>query len=252
MIQDFASDLKKKDPFLLRLDSITHFLNVYDTLSPFDDGAYELIDSLQGEITGRMLSVLNDKRIVNYDIEKIWGDKIGIAVSPDKRVWYFTIDAKNGGSWHMMLSIFHCRYRNGKVEAYMDGNQNEGAAAYYFGSVYLVDSTRQKYIALGGLRTCNTCQSETAVVITLDSTYSIETLYESDSRYDDSDVFEYNDKTKIFAYAYSNWSDDPLYGGGDRTDDTKEFIYRYKGKFQYLDGEFIEIEKTVLTEPVKN
>jgi hypothetical protein len=79
---------KKKDDFLLKIDRINKSLAFYGDLSPFsdNDNRFELIDSTRDEITGQLLDVLNDKRIVKYQMEKLL-DQIQMTIKYTFFLW---------------------------------------------------------------------------------------------------------------------------------------------------------------------
>ena len=240
------SNQKKIDDFIQQVEKINVLLKQYDTLSPFSDNEniFDLIDSLSNEITTCLLKVLNDKRILNYQIENLFTeDELMISKSADNRIYFFSIDEKTGGSYRTSKTIIHYRLLNGVVKAdFFGGDESEALATSTYGEIYLLDSLTQKYFVIGGVQVCNTCRVSLAFTLQLD-TNSINTeliaLY--DGRYYDLEVFDYNSELMEFNFEYySADNDDSLYGGDN---EKKGLKHRYKSKSKFEGGEFVEIEK---------
>ena len=84
----------KKDDICKVITEINNLLKYYGTLSPFSDNdkRFELIDSISNRITTQLLIILNDKRIINYPIEKLLNkDEISISKSNDNKIFFFSI-----------------------------------------------------------------------------------------------------------------------------------------------------------------
>lgn len=238
---------KKKDDFIQQVEKINYFLKQYDTLSPFsdNDNRFELIDSISAEITSRLLKVLNDKRVINYQIENLLvRDEIMISKSADNNIYFFSIDEKTGGTARTSKTIIHYRLANGFVKAdFFDGQPSELLATSTFGQIFLLDSLAKKYFVIGSFATCGTCIASLAITLQLDSdSISTQLIAQYDGRYYDLLVFDYDNELKEFNYEY--YSDNNDYSL-DGTDNKKSGLsHRYKNKFKYLNGVFIEIEKS--------
>jgi hypothetical protein len=62
-----------------------------------------------------------------------------------------------------------------------------------------------------------------------------------DGRYYDLKVFECDSVEKVFLYEYfAAENDDPLYGGNN---EYAQLRHKYKSRFKYMNGIFLEIEK---------
>ena len=234
----------KKDDFKIQIDSINYFLQCYDTLKPNSDGEsnIEIISSVQGEITERLLKILNDKRILEYQIENLFkSNDLYITKSDDNKIYFLSIEEKTGGSYRSSITIIHYRLKNGTFKSEYYGGNNEESSIPVFGKPYLIDSLNQKYFMIGGVETCNTCHFSAAMTLQLDSSYcNINTIFQFDGRYDDLEIIEYDTLTKVFSYEFfSSSNDDLLYGDSNIP---LGFRKRFIGKFVYHDGDFIQIE----------
>jgi hypothetical protein len=239
----------KKDNISNKIAEINTLLKYYDTLSPFseDDNRFELIDSIGNEITTQLLKILNDKNIINYPIESLLNqDELSISKSNDNKVFFFSIDEKTGGSYRTSKTIIHYRLSDGTVKAELFGGEaSEALATSTYGQVFLLDSLNQKYFVIGGVQTCNTCNASLAITIQLDSvTYQTNLIAQYDGRYYDLKVFEYDSIEKVFSYEYyAADNDDSLYGGNN---EHKQFQHKFKSRFKFINGSFLEIEKCEL------
>ncbi|MCZ2356457.1 MAG: hypothetical protein LC115_07180 [Bacteroidia bacterium] len=236
---------KKKDDFIKQTEQINALLKYYQTLSPFSDteNNFELIDSLSNEITIHLLKVLNDKRILNYQIETLFTEEeLMLSKSDDNRIYFFSIDEKTGGSYRTSKTIIHYRLSNGTVKAELfSGEASEALATSTYGQIYLLDSLTQKYFVIGGVQVCNTCKVLLALTIQLDkNSINTELIAKYDGRYYDLKVFDYDSTVKEFNYEfYAAENDDSLYGGDNEKTGLK---HRYKSKFKYINAKFSEIE----------
>ncbi len=190
------------------------------------------------------MKILNDKRIINYPIETLLNqNEISISKSNDNKIFFFSIDEKTGGSYRTSKTIIHYRLSNGIVKAeFFSGKASEELATSTYGHIYLLDSLTQKYFVIGGVQVCNTCKVLLALTIQLD-TNSINTklIAKYDGRYYDLKTFDFDSQSKEFNYEfYAADNDDSLYGGDNEKEGLK---HRYKSKFKYINGEFLEIEK---------
>ncbi|CAN5168354.1 hypothetical protein BH09BAC5_BH09BAC5_10100 [soil metagenome] len=237
---------KKRDNFIQQTEKINSLLKYYKTLSPFSDNEnrFEIIDSIGNEITTRLLKVLNDKRILNYQIEKLLtNDDLSISKSADNKIYFFSIDEKTGGSYRTSKTIIHYRLPNGLVKAeFFGGNASEALATSTYAEIFLLDSLNQKYFVIGGVQTCNTCIASLAITLQLDSnSINTELIAQYDGRYYDLKVFDFNFELREFNFEfYSASDDDHLYGGEN---EIPGFQHRFKSKFKYLNGKFVEVEK---------
>ncbi|NBP67947.1 MAG: hypothetical protein EBU52_04320 [Cytophagia bacterium] len=236
----------KKDEITQEIEAINLLLKYYGTLSPFsdNDNGFELIDSISNKITTRLLKILNDKKIINYPIETLFDqNEISISKSIDNNIFFFSIDEKTGGSYKANKTIIHYRLPNGIVKAsFLDGEASEALATSAFGKVFLLDSLNKKYFVIGGVQTCNTCNTSLAITIQLDTiTYQTKLIAQFDGRYYDLKVFEYDSTEKVFSYEYyAADNNDSLYGADNPNE---KLQHKFNGKFKFINGEFLEIEK---------
>lgn len=249
-IQTFGQQRKlqknKKDDITQKIEEINSLLKFYRTLSPFsdNDNSYKLIDSIGNCITTRLLKILNDKRIINYPIETLLDqNELSISKSNDNKVYFFSIDEKTGGSYKTSKTIIHYRLANGYVKAnYFGGEDSEILATSTYEQVFLLDSLSQKYFVIGGVRTCNVCYASLAFTIKLDSIeYQTDLIALFDGRDNNLEVFEYDSIEKLFSYEYyAADNEDSLYQDNNNNG---QFQHRFKSKFKFINGAFLEIEK---------
>lgn len=240
--------------FVQKTEKINSLLQYYSTLSPFSDepDRFEVIDSVRTDIIDRLLDVLNDKRILDYEIEElITEDELLISKSEDNRIYFFSISEKTGGSYRTSETIIHYRPAGEGVKAELFGGEaSQALATSTYSQVYLIDGPAQKYVAIGGVSTCNTCSAMLAVVLEMGRD-SLETdlfaLY--DGRHYDLDTFEYHREMKKFEFVYYSADDgDPLYGEGHGKEG---FRRKYQHMFKYINGEFMETETCKRWIPIK-
>jgi hypothetical protein len=235
----------KKDTFIKQIDRLNNTIEFYGTLSPFSgDNRSELIDSARNELTTQLLEVLNDNRILKYQMEKlITPHVLSISRSADNKVYLLSYDEKTGGSYRSSKTFIHYRLSNGTVRGELfGGGDPDILTSSAYEQIYTLDSANQKYFVIGGVQTCNTCYASVAVVIQIDSSsYQTNLVDEFNGRIHDLLFFGYNDIEKEFTYEYYAASkDDSFYEGDNENGDLQ---HKYKGKIKYLNGAFKAIEK---------
>ncbi len=230
-----------KDTFLKKIDTLNSLLIAYDQLSPFseDENRFDLIDSIQAVCVIRLLDVLNDKRIVQYQIENIL--HIQVSKSDDNNIFLMSLDEKTGGSYQANIAFIHYRLANGDVIGkQLELEEGDAVSTSSYGHVYGLDSLHTSYIVIGNVVTCSTCMAYTALILqfnkelnTEKTAFDISALYQMDGRLYDIIAFDYDETNKVFTYEYL-----------EEQDDNTNIWHKYRGKFQYMDDEFIEIEKS--------
>jgi len=253
-----AFEVAKKDTFQRKIDSINYYLRIYDTLSPFAeyDDRFSLIESVQEKIISGLIDVLNDQKIQKYDLNNTFDPNfLYHNSSADGRVHFFTIDAKNGGSWRMQRTILHTRLKDGTVRA---AELGENYAYASFGDVQLVDSTSATYIAIGGVQTCNTCIAMMALVIQPDSASAPEIICSFDSRTVDEYDMVYDPLTKTIFCQHSIRTNDPLSGSPDDSfeDGEEQFSEQpqkitFQNEFAFRHGKFVRIKACWSSEEIE-
>jgi hypothetical protein len=239
-------NLQVEDNFIQQIENVNTLLKQYATFSPFpeDEIKFEMIDSVGIEIIAQLLKILNDKRILKYQIETLFTkDELMISKSEDNKIYFLSIDEKTGGSYRTSKTIIHYRLANGTVKADLfEGEMSEALKTSTYGQIYLLDNLSQKYFIIGGVQVCNTCKVLLAIIIQLDTnSINTELIAHYDGRYYDLQIFDYDSVSKEFNYEfYSAGNDDLLYG---KDNEKIGLQHRYKSKFKYLNGAFIEIEK---------
>jgi len=193
--------------------SINSLLNIYATLSPFSDQAnrFERIDSVQHEITTKLIRVLRDKQILNYQIEELFTNpELSISKSPDKRIYFFSLDEKTGGSFRSNKTIIYYQTLDNKINAHFYGNDKlDLRASSSYGDIHLIDSLTHQYIVIGGVTTCNTCLFKFAMTLKLDSTsiqHNVVTYYDGRTGY--LDELAYHPEAKEITCSYTKAGND--------------------------------------------
>ncbi len=237
---------KEKDDFFQKIEKVNLLLEKYRRLSPLseEENKARIIDSTGNEIISGLLKILNDKKILLYKIEMFLDENgLSISKSSDSRIYFFSIDAKTGGSVKSNKTIIHYRLPNGEVKARLFGGEaSEALAISAYEKVHLLDSVSRQYFVIGRVNTCNTCISSLAITIKLDSSaYKTELVAQYEGRISNLVNLEFNPAAKelLFEY-YTADKDDALYASDN---DKPQFLHRYKSKFKYLFGELIEIER---------
>lgn len=239
-----ASEIAKRDTFQRKIDSINYYYSVYDTMPGWMGGNMggDLFESTKENLTRLLLDVLGDTKILKFDLNSAF-PQIPHTASADNRIHFFSFDEKTGGSWRTSYTFLHERANNGSVRATFLG-EDYFFATYY--QVYCLDPKAGKYLALGGVRTCNTCTAEMALFIQPDSTATAEIEAMYDCRYMYSGGMEFDTITKKLTYHYSNRSDDSLYGSSNPSADNEEYDYgekpvmfSYTEELTFLYGEMV-------------
>lgn len=237
-----------------KTEKINSLLQYYSTLSPFSDepDRFEVIDSVRADTITLLLDVLNDKRILGYDIDElITEDELLISKSPDNRIYFLSISEKTGGTYRTSETIIHYRPTDEVVKAELfAGEASQALATSTYSQLYLIDDSAQKYFVIGGVSTCNTCSVMLAVVLEIGAD-SIQTdlVTQYDGRRYDLETFEYDAESKTFDVVYYSASDsDPLYGEDHGMDG---FRRKYQQTFKYVNRDFLETETCMRWIPIK-
>ena len=244
----------RKDNILQQVNKINDLLDTYGQLSPFseDENRFTMIDSIGNEIEDHLLTLLNDQRISNYQLDILLNHPVlSVSRSDDGRIYFVSFDEKTGGSYRTSVTIVHYRLSNGTVKAeLMDGEETEALATSVYGHVFLLDSIRQQYFVMGSVLTCNTCIASLAATLTFD-TASLHTdvVMIFDGRYYDLNVFEYDSVQKVFSYVYNAPHEDDSPDSEENKHHPLKHVF--KGKFRFLDGNFLEVEKCEVCEEEK-
>ncbi len=240
------SNPKEKNDLLQRFDRVNLLLEKYKKLSPLSEAENkdQIIDSTGNEIIAELLKILNDKRILQYKIE-MYIDENGLSISKsaDNKIYFFSIDAKTGGSLRSNKTIIHYRLPSGEVKANRFGGEaSEALAISAYDKVHLLDSVKHEYFVIGRVQTCNTCISSLAITIKLDSNaYKTDLIAQYEGRISNLVNLEYNPAAKEFLFEYYTADkDDALYASDN---DKPQFLHRFKSKFKYLYGELVEVER---------
>jgi hypothetical protein len=244
-----AANPKKKNELTSQAKKINELLRQYDKLSPFSDKDADAIEPMGNEIVDRLLVLLNNERIVMYDLEKLLtGDQLVVSKSADKRVWFFSLDEKTGGSFRPFKTIVHYQLPDGYVKAELLAQEEENAAGVSaYGEIYLLDSLTGVYFSQGGVRTCNTCIAELAIILKPDTAgINMQIVAEYDGRDNNLQRFEYDSNRKELYLEYESPDEtDTLYGNGDENENSGlQFIY--KSRYRFMKGTFVEVEKCEL------
>lgn len=239
---------KKTDDYDLKLKQINQLLKQYDTLSPFSDNPnqFELIDSLRQQITGTLIQALNDKQTPQTDLDKrINNDALYITHSADRKIWFFSLDEKTGGTYRPFTTIVYYILNQKMAKAELFALNDLASYAHcVFDTVYLLDVSTQTYLALGGMNTCATCILKEALLLRIDSTQlQHELLFEFDGRYSQLKRLDFLGEAKELLYEYEVAEEsDPLYANPSDAH-ANRWLQIIKGKFGYIDGDFVELEK---------
>lgn len=251
---DAKQDKRETKKLQAEILYVNNLLAAYDTLDPFSgpDNVHELIDSINSEISKNLLNVLNNDRILKYDLKEVFDkEKIEISGSKDGKIFFFSIDEKTGGSFRPAITHIFYRAKDGKPRAeYFDVHENFDSGVAYYGDPILIDSIKQKYFVIGGVTTCNTCYATRAMSLSLDSaTYSTEIIDSFDGRYYDLKTFEYDTASAQFTSEYFEaYSDDSLYGSDSKVAGMR---MRYLKRFKIINGSFVLVENSEFLEEME-
>lgn len=243
-----ASEVMRRDTFKQKIDSINFYLTEYDSLPYWcpDEDCYTRLAFVQDKIIGGLLDVLNDPKITKYDLNKCFiQNSLAHTASSDGKIHFFSIDEKTGGTYRSCLTILHSRSSGNVVSARFMGSSQESYGYSSFYAVHLLDSANQSYLALGAVRSCSTCMSEFAIVVSADSSIAPVVALALDFRFDDGSGINYSDSTKSLTYQYAARSDDSLFGerytDGEEINEETEII-NYTGTLIFRHGKFVETE----------
>lgn len=238
----------RKDPFRQKLDSINIYLKTYDALIPREDD--ELVYHTQNRITVLLIQTLNDPRILSYDLGTFFTEgSLGHTQSADGQVHIFSLDEKTGGTFLSNISILHTRNGNTVHAESLSDETEYGAFGFY--EIYLLDPARHEYLALGAVRSCNTCEASCAVIIQTDSAVTTSMLFSIDYRFDYANDFSYDAQQQELSWSYQTRSDDPWFGSSDNWQEGEEIsLDSFSGKLRYRNGEFHVAEECRYSEVI--
>jgi len=231
-----------------KIQLINTWVQCLDTLSPFQDGDWKLIDSLNTQVEKVLFEVLNDKNIVKYKIDTLI--HLNVTKSADNKVFIFSFYENTGGSYKSNVNIIHYRLSNGQPKAkglnFCEGEVQGGDD--YGGTIdkiiILKANNKTKYLALGGGVGCSTCEFDDAFLFNID-TNDLQTDFclHVDFRQGDGEL-KYNPKDKTLSYNYTIYSDDSIYGtdclDGQKIEDNK---CKYRGQYKFNGDTFVEVTK---------
>lgn len=135
-------------------------LSTGDSVSTDTVNGASITGVLSGVIADNLLKILNWKNIDNYDLKLLLKNHLGVAKSPDGRLYSFSFDEQTGGTYHSRVSIIHYNLGNGPKTFMTSG---DGAGSVFNRDGYIeIDTinTKQgiKYLLTGDVMGCTTCQ----------------------------------------------------------------------------------------------
>jgi hypothetical protein len=231
--QDKKLEKKIKKEFILQVDTLNQFLEAYDSISPFSDlEEYDIIDSLEPQITRRLFHVLNHPMMKYYQVDELIVNKgMSLQKSPDNKLFFFAVDEKTGGTYRPYYSVLYYHLNDS-----IYGVRELGES--YFACLDILDADPPKYVVSSQLYTCQTCVEESMMTFYFeDHELMITDFYNYSGRFDNSS--QYDKATHTFQFQeLTPHPEDAVYDTGE----TIDVRYRTEGRMQYLNGQFIVTE----------
>ena len=220
-----------------QVKKVNALLKKYSKLSPFsaNEDRFDIIDAIRGEITSRMIKILNYPDIYMYRIENLFShDELVVSKSEDNKIYFFSIDQKTGGSFRTYETIILYKLANGKPKAaFFLENSDDILANSTYGKFYELDAKAQKYFVIANVQTCNTCIVSSAVVLQISKdVVKNQLVVQFDGRYDNLTTFDYDPKLKELTYEYQS------------TNEGENKARSYHAKYRYQNGVFSKVKNS--------
>ena len=216
-----------------KTDSLRRVLDRADTKTSDEVWKYQETDSgggtINDTIAGLLVRILSSPSIIKYRPDSLLKHPfLHITHSGDKRLCVFTWYENTGGSFHSFPSVIHFRTLKGEPRALFSPYYDEGSFSLG-GSIdsiiRLPHPTRQLYIRMQSVKSCNTCCVKGISIIELtadkinfdypafpsasESVAGVPT-YTIESRCGSISKFEYNSKSAKLSYTYQTDDNTPV------------------------------------------
>lgn len=213
---ELAALVQQTEKYFSIFDTISPVGNQYDitkfkldktemaTLQSFNDGpdsskmweGFSITGALSGMINGNLAKILDWKNIDDYDLSLLLKGHLGVAKSPDGRLYVFSFDEKTGGTYRSQITLAHYRPRDGELPF-------KGDSAFNTDGYSFIDTihTKQgiKYVMIGQVAGCSTCLGNYVDVVhyekggfVTDFNYSVSTRASFDD--DSKPIIDYDSK----------------------------------------------------------
>lgn len=239
IITDTVRTSKKQDTLIFKdvaLSSLVQqtykYFSIYDTINPLED-QYDIrkfklnkteLDSLyrnSGDpvsvtmmngsaitqalsvlIINNMQKILGWKNIGEYNLSLLFKNYIGIAKSPDDKLYCFSFDAKTGGTYHEALSFIYYNPLDGGPQRSFSIKEDDIFNKDGYETIDTVHTKQGvKYIMTGSVVGCTTCRGNYIDLVhfekgkfVADFSYTVKTrtnsIYQEET--DNSPTIEYN------------------------------------------------------------
>jgi hypothetical protein len=228
-----------------KIELINVWTATLDTLNPFHEGDWDIIDSLNQLVERNLLKLLNEKNIVNYPVDSLL--HLRSAKSADNKIIVFSFYENTGGSYRSNVNTIYYRLPDGEPKAEMlkfcndikdHGEDNYGGTMSNIFS--LKGKNKTKYLLCGEGIGCNTCKFDYVVLLSLGpDSLQTDFCFLLDYRLGDGEV-KYDSKKQIISYEYTHDMDDNVYGNdcseGQKTPDNK---CRYSARYKFNGETFV-------------
>lgn len=227
------------------------------------------IPIMQQKITRNIQKMIEDEDLANYDLHVQFANTgLTVAVAPDKKLYNFSFDAKNGGSYRMSISLVHYTGLDPRLARLTSSLEEKPAGPYVtfrsdgYDRIDTISSTEgTKYVLTSTVRACNLCFVSTLDLVSFrDSAFVQEFSYSVELRTWEETI-KYDSATRTITVAYQTDDLTRTCGCGvdrmdneeDTTDDKDlphrlcECMFRYDGvEFKLIKqcSELLEAEQT--------
>jgi hypothetical protein len=117
---------------------------------------FSITEAMSDMISTNLAEILDWKNIDDYDLSLLLKGHLGVAKSPDGRLYVFSFDEKTGGTYHSQTTLVHYHPRDNEMPFKIKNDSVFNRDGY--GSIDTIN-TRQgiKYVMVGQVTGCNTC-----------------------------------------------------------------------------------------------
>ena len=240
-----ASD--KGKTFWGLVEETKQYLAIYDELTPLGDGYYRTkklqltkqelqklfgeakeadaftkpkdsvlqeiaIELMQQKITRNIEKMIQHKEFTRYDLHFLFANTgLSVAVAPDKKLYNFSFDAKNGGSYRMMISVTHYTGLDpvlARAASSLEEEKPSGPYAIFHSDGYdridTISSTAgTKYVLTSTIRTCNLCFVNTVDLVSFRDSVFLQEFHHAVELRTWDEAMKYDPATRTIAVAYN-------------------------------------------------
>lgn len=179
----------------------------YDhVLSPRKDSieGFEAISIIQTHISNSIKKITAHPDFKKYDITTLLSGSVNIVKSEDNKLYNFSFDAKNGGTYQMQISImYYTDFDSASVNSEETDERYSIFNSDGYGSIHSIETgTGTKYVLTGGVRGCSSCFGSHVTLVSIENGVFIKEFYYSVMLRDVEGGVSYDPETKTISVSY--------------------------------------------------